>query len=129
MRKPLIGVSVGAGLGLVDGASAWFSPDAQPIIVTIIVGSTIKGVITGLLARWRQSTMLGVVAGLVIGFVLSHVAAMGQPGHYAEIVLPGMLLGAIVGFVTQRYPRTPISTGALVLAMALPASLLAQQPA
>ena len=73
--------------------------------------------------------MLGVVAGLAIGFALSHLAAMGQPGHYAEIVLPGMLLGAIVGFVTQRYPRTSITTGAFVLAMALPASLLAQPPA
>jgi hypothetical protein len=133
VSKPVLGVVLGAALGALDGASAWLSVDARPIIITIIVGSTIKGVITGLLAgliaRWRQSTMLGVVAGLAIGFALSHLAAMGQPGHYAEIVLPGMLLGAIVGFVTQRHPRTSISTGAFVLAMALPASLLAQPPA
>ena len=128
-----MGVVVGAALGALDGASAWLSADARPIIVTIVVGSTIKGVITGLLAgliaRWRQSTTLGVVAGLAIGFALSHLAAIGQPGHYAEIVLPGMLLGAIVGFVTQRHPRASIPVGALVLALALPASLLAQQPA
>ena len=102
------------------------------MILTIIVGSTIKGVITGLLAgliaRWRHSTVLGVVAGLVIGFGLSHVAAMGQPGHYAEIVLPGMLLGAIVGFVTQRYPRAAMAAGALVLAIAISGPVLAQQP-
>lgn len=132
VSKPILGVVLGAALGALDGASAWFSADARPIIVTIIISSTIKGVITGLLAgliaRWRQSTVLGVAAGVLIGFVLSHLAAIGQPGHYAEIVLPGMLLGAIVGFVTQRHPRTPISSGALVLAMALPASLLAQQP-
>ena len=73
--------------------------------------------------------MLGVVAGLVIGFALSHVAAMGQPGHYAEIVLPGMLLGAIVGFVTQRYPRAAIATASLALVMALSGPLPAQQPA
>ncbi len=132
MSKPLLGVLLGAALGALDGASAWLSPDARPIIVTIIIGSTIKGVMTGLLAgfiaRWRQSTMLGVVAGLVIGFALSHVAAVGQPGHYAEIVLPGMLLGAIVGFVTQRYPRTAIAAGALVLAMGIAGPVLAQQP-
>ena len=133
MSKPVLGVMLGAALGALDGASAWFSADARPIIVTIIVGSTIKGVITGLLAgliaRWRRSIMLGVVAGLVIGFALSHVAAIGQPGHYAEIVLPGMLLGAIVGFVTQRYPRAAIATASLALVMALSGPLLAQQPA
>jgi hypothetical protein len=131
LNKPFVGVVLGAALGALDGASAWFSADARPIIVTIIIGSTIKGVITGLLAgliaRWRQSTMLGVVAGLVIGFALSHVAALGQPGHYAEIVLPGMLLGAIVGFVTQRYPRTAIAASAVVLAIAISGPVLAQQ--
>ena len=132
VSKPLVGVLLGAALGALDGASAWLSAEARPIIVTIIVGSTIKGVMTGLLAglvaRWRQSTMLGVVAGLAIGFALSHLAAMGQPGHYAEIVLPGMLLGAIVGFVTQRYPRAAMAASALVLALAIPGPVLAQQP-
>jgi len=131
VSKPLLGVLLGAALGALDGASAWLSADARPIIVTIIIGSTIKGVITGLLAgliaRWRQSTMLGVAAGLVIGFALSHVAAMGQPGHYAEIVLPGMLLGTIVGFVTQRYPRAAVATGAWLLAIAISGPVLAQQ--
>jgi hypothetical protein len=132
VSKPVVGVLLGAALGALDGASAWVSADARPIILTIILGSTIKGVITGLLAgliaRWRQSTMLGIVAGLVIGFALSHVAALTQPGHYAEIVLPGMLLGAIVGFVTQRYPRTAIAAGALMLALAVTGPALAQQP-
>lgn len=133
MGKPMIGVVVGALLGALDGMSAWFSPDARPIIVMIVVGSTIKGVITGLLAgliaRWRQSTMIGIGAGVAIGFVLSHLAAMGQPDHYLEIVLPGRLVGAIVGFVTQRYPKAAIATGALVVTMLLPHPTLAQQPA
>ena len=133
MSKPVIGVVVGAVLGALDGMSAWFSPDARPMIVMIVVGSTIKGVITGLLAgvvaRWRHSTMLGIGAGVAIGFVLSHFAAIGQPGHYLEIVLPGMLVGAIVGFVTQRYPRVAMTTGVWMLAVALAIPALAQQPA
>lgn len=132
MSKPVIGVVVGAILGALDGLSAWFSPDARPIIVMIVVGSTIKGVITGLLAgliaRWRHSTMLGIGAGLAIGFVLSHFAAMGQPAHYFEIVLPGMLVGAIVGFVTQRYPTIAMVTGVWMFAAAVAIPALAQQP-
>ena len=133
MSKPLLGVTVGAALGVLDGLSAWFSPDARPVIVMIVVGSTIKGVVTGLLAgliaRWRHSTMLGISTGIVIGLVLSHLAAMGQPDHYLEIVLPGMLVGAIVGFVTQRYPRAAMVTSAMLLAMSLSFPALAQQPA
>lgn len=133
MGKPVIGVILGAVLGALDGLSAWFSPDARPIIGMIVLGSTIKGVITGLLAgliaRWRRSTMLGIGAGIAIGFVLSHFAAMGQPAHYLEIVLPGMLLGAIVGFVTQRYPRVAMVTGVWILAAVMAVPALAQQAA
>ena len=111
MSKPVLGLTVGAILGFLDGASAWFSPEARPLMLTIVVGSTLKGLATGfiagLVARWRQSTALGIGAGLVAGFVLSSVAAIGQNGHYLEIVLPGMLVGALTGFVTQRYPKFP----------------------
>jgi hypothetical protein len=80
-------------------------------MATIVVGSTLKGLATGLIAgsaaRWRRSTALGIGAGLLVGFVLSSLAAIGQDGHYLEIVLPGMLVGALTGFVTQRYPQLP----------------------
>jgi hypothetical protein len=111
MSKPVLGLTVGAILGLLDGASAWFSPDARPLMLAIVVGSTLKGLATGLIAglvaRWRRSVGLGVGAGLVAGCVLSSLAAIGQTGHYLEIVLPGMLVGALTGFVTQRYPQFP----------------------
>jgi hypothetical protein len=111
MSKPVLGLAVGAVLGFLDGASAWFSPEARPLMLTIVVGSTLKGLATGLVAglvaRWRRSLALGITAGLVAGFVLSSIAAIGQDGHYVEIVLPGMLVGALTGFVTQRYPQFP----------------------
>ena len=130
MNKPVLGALVGAVLGILDGLSAWFSPEARPIFVSIVIGSTLKGLVTGvlagLIARWRRSTLLGIVAGLSIGFALSSAVALGQPGHYIEIVLPGMLVGALVGVVTQRYPansvdrRTGVSVGVLALAAVLP---------
>lgn len=134
MGKVAVGVIVGGALGAIDGLSAWFSPEARPILPAIVLGSTVKGVITGVLAgiiaRWRQSTALGIGAGAVIGFALSSVAALGQPSHYLEIVLPGMLVGTLVGFVTQRYPDSSLlnrKVGAgLILALVAGNNLVAQ---
>jgi hypothetical protein len=129
VTKPLLGVTVGAVLGLLDGLSAWFSPEARPIFITIVAGSTVKGIITGLLAgviaNWKQSTTVGIAAGLAIGFVLSSLVSLSQPNHYWEIVLPGMLVGAIVGFVTQRYPHASLRRAAV---LALPLVLAAASP-
>lgn len=136
MSKPVVGVLVGTALGAIDGLSACFYPEARPMIVGIVIGSTLKGLVTGLLAgviaRWKHSISLGVIAGLIIGGVLSSVAAIGQADHYFQIVLPGMLVGALVGFVTQRYPQVAVSRGAvmvlLLVATVWNASLAAQAP-
>lgn len=133
MSKPVIGAALGAALGLLDGLSAWLSPDARPMMTVIIVGSTVKGVVTGILAgliarSWR-STTLGVVSGVGIGGVLSTLAAIGQEGHQMEIILPGMLLGAFVGYATQKFPRSSRVTRALGFALLLCAApAAAQQP-
>jgi hypothetical protein len=130
VSKPMLGLTVGAVLGFLDGCSAWFSPEARSMMLTIVLGSTVKGLVTGLaagvIARARRSMTLGIGAGVLIGLVLSSLAAIGQSDHYFEIVLPGMLVGAIVGFVTQRYPQgapptRPASTAIFfLLATALP---------
>ena len=117
MNKPILGLLVGALLGLIDGASASFydDPAIQAQIVGIVIGSTFKGLVTGmlagLLARKVHSLPIGIAFGLLVGLALSWaVASMGddQGNHYYwEIMLPGSLLGAIVGFATQRYGRAP----------------------
>ena len=116
MNKPLVGLTVGAVLGLIDGASAWFyGPEIQAQITGIIIGSTFKGLVTGwvagFFARKVSSLPLGIVFGLVVGLALSYaVASMGDESgkhYYWEIMLPGAALGAIVGFATQKYGRAP----------------------
>ena len=115
MSKPLLGLIVGAALGLLDGLSAFLSPEAAPMMVQIVVGSTIKGLVTGMLAglfaRRMRSMPLGIAFALVVGLILSYFAAMTPDPqgthHYPEIMLPGALLAAIVGFATQRYGRAP----------------------
>lgn len=113
LNKPLVGVALGAVLGIFDGATAWFTPEVRPMIQSILIGSSIKGMLTGvaagLFARKFQSVPMGIAFGLLIGLELSYgVAAMpsetGQH-YYLEIMLPGSILGALVGFATQRFGR------------------------
>ena len=117
MSKPTLGLLVGGLLGLIDGLSALLYPGTAAMIVPIVVGSTIKGLVTGavmgVLARRVRSIPIGIVGGLVVGLALSYVAALtpdpqGQH-HYAEIMLPGAILGVIVGFATQRFGRSTLS--------------------
>jgi hypothetical protein len=103
------------------------------MMAQIVIGSTIKGIVTGLIAGWvarrRQSVMAGVGAGLIVGFVLSTVAAQGQRDHFWAIVLPGMLLGAITGYATQRYRATAAAAMLLIgLAMIGPTAIAIEQP-
>jgi hypothetical protein len=113
MSKPLLGLILGTILGVVDGLSAFFYPEAASMMAPIIVGSTIKGLVTGVVmgfvARKWRSVPLGILVGLAVGLGLSLLAAM-QPDpagqhHYFEIMLPGGLLGVVVGYATQRFGR------------------------
>ena len=113
MSKPVIGILLGAVLGIFDGATAWLTPAVRPFIVGIIIGSTFKGLLAGLaaglFARKVNSTPAGILFGLVVGLLLAWgVAAMpSETGehYYFEIMLPGSIVGAIVGYATQRYGR------------------------
>ncbi len=110
MDKILVGLLLGLILGAVDGASAWFYPEARSMMASILVGSSVKGMVVGALTGWFarrvRSTGWGITAGAALGLLFAFfVAAMddatGQH-HYLEIMLPGFVVGAIIGFVTQR---------------------------
>ncbi len=130
MTRPVLGLLAGGVLGLIDGMSAWFYPEARAMMVPIVIGSTIKGLFTGLavglVARWKQSAPLGMLTGAVVGFILSSLAAIGQPDQYWVIVLPGMFVGIIAGVLAQRGRS---AATALCFAVMLPIGLSAQQAA
>jgi hypothetical protein len=115
MNKPVVGIVVGAILGALDGLTAWFTPDARPMLASILMGSAIKGLLVGIAsgfyARRVQSPAKGIVFGAIVGLILAFaVAAMPQPsGHhyYLEIMLPGFVAGGIIGFLTQKWGRPP----------------------
>ena len=110
MNKIVAGLLFGLLLGALDGATAWFYPETRPVLTGIMVGSSIKGMIVGLFSGWFarrvQSTAWGIVVGSGLGLLFAFlVAAMdatkGKP-HYLEIMFPGFVVGAIIGFLTQK---------------------------
>ncbi len=112
MSKPLIGILVGAVLGAFDGLTSWFTPGVRDQIASIVVSSTFKGIIAGIaigfFAKKFHSLPLGLLFGLAVGAVLAYLTArFAVGGYYFEIMLPGSLVGLIVGFATQKYGRTP----------------------
>jgi hypothetical protein len=118
MSKPVLGLVLGGVLGIFDGLTAWFTPAVRDQLVGIVIGSTVKGLIAGILIGWFakkfNSLPLGIVFGLGVGLLLAFaVAAMpsetGQH-YYFEIMLPGAILGLIVGFATQKYGRPSAQT-------------------
>jgi hypothetical protein len=110
MNKIVMGLLLGALLGAIDGGTAWFTPEVRTQLAAIIVGSTVKGIIAGVaigfFARKVNSLFLGILFGLAVGFVLAFIVAYMQHGYYLQIVLPGSIVGMIVGFATQKYGAT-----------------------
>jgi hypothetical protein len=119
VTKPVIGLALGGVLGIFDGLSALISapndPNVKAGIVGIVIGSTIKGLLTGALVGWyakrTNSLGAGLAVGFLVGLVLAGVVCVlqvlgGQPGYYWQIMLPGSILGLIVGYATVRYPAT-----------------------
>ena len=45
-------------------------------------------------------------SGDLVGFLLAFIVAQLQHGHYFEIILPGSIVGLIVGYATQRFGAT-----------------------
>jgi len=127
MNKILVGLLVGAVLGVIDGATAWFTPQVREQMLSIIIGSTGKGIIAGIAAGWFarkvQSVPKGIAFGFVVGLLLAFaVAAMPDPAtgeHYWwQIMVPGSILGGVIGWATQRYGR-PVAPRRAATAMAM----------
>ena len=114
MNKIVLGILIGGILAIFDGLCALVSaPETRPEILGIVIGSTVKGIIAGALigfiARKVNSLPIGIASGLLIGLALAYPIALlnAKAGHnyYWQIMLPGGVLGLIVGFATQRYGR------------------------
>ena len=113
MSKPLLEIVLGAVLGAIDGLTAWFTPAVRNQLGGIVIGSTVKGIIAGVaigfFAKKFHSLPIGILFGVLVGAFLAYLVALMQGGYYLEIVLPGTLVGLIVGFATQKYGKAPVT--------------------
>jgi hypothetical protein len=83
MNKIVAGLLFGLILGAVDGATAWFYPEARPILTSIMIGSSIKGMVVGLFSGWFarkvHSTAWGIVVGSGLGLLFAFLVAVMMP--------------------------------------------------
>ncbi len=101
---------MGGTLGLLDGLSGFFEPSLAPLMTSVITFSMLKGLLAGLaigfFSKRVHSMPVGLFAGIVIAAILSLLVALrAGMGLFWDIMLPGMALGLIVGFATQRFGR------------------------
>ena len=108
MKKIPLGTLSGTILGLLDGLSAFFIPEAANMMTEIIIGSTVKGlingVIAGFIAKRSGSLLTATLLSGVAGVVLSILSAIPS-GAYVEIIVPGTIVGLLSGFITAKWGK------------------------
>jgi membrane associated rhomboid family serine protease len=112
MKKIGLAVALGAILGAFDGLTAWFEPSVRDQLGTIVMLSSLKsvfaGILIGIFACFVNGRAAAALFGLGVGLVLAWLVALapdpetGQH-YYAQIMVPGALVGLIVGYATARY--------------------------
>src|SRR5271170_3741322 len=110
LTKPLLGLAVGSTLGLLDGLSGFLEPSLAPMMGSVITFSLLKGLIAGIaigyVSQRFHSMLVGILAGIGIAAALSLLVILhAGMALFRDIMLPGMLLGAVVGFTTQKFGK------------------------
>lgn len=109
MNTVLLATLLGGFLGIFDGLTAWFTPEVRNQMIGIVAGSTVKGVLTGVIigvfSRKVHSIVIGTLFGFAVGAFFAYLILLMNPGHALNIMLPGSLVGLIVGYVAQSHNR------------------------
>jgi hypothetical protein len=108
LTKPILGLAVGGTLGLLDGLSGFLEPSLAPVMSSVITFSLLKGLVSGIaigyVSQRFHSMLIGILAGVGIAAALSLLVILhAGMALFWDIMLPGMLLGVVVGFTTQKF--------------------------
>ena len=108
MARVKLGMLSGVVLGLLDGLSSFLIPEAQGMVASITLWGSAKGLLTGLLVGLLARSVGGAgslaVSGVVVGAVLSVLAAV-PTGSYMEIVPTGIVVGLLVGLIVSKWGK------------------------
>jgi hypothetical protein len=110
LTKPMLGLAVGGTLGLLDGLSGFLEPSLAPVMTSVITFSLLKGLVSGIaigyVSQRFHSMFVGILAGIGIAAALSLLVILHAGiALFWDIMLPGMLLGVVVGFTTQKFGK------------------------
>jgi hypothetical protein len=110
LTKPMLGLAVGGTLGLLDGLSGFLEPSLAPLMTSVITFSLLKGLVSGIaigyVSQRFHSMLVGILAGVGIAAALSLLVILhAGMALFWDIMLPGMLLGVVVGFTTQKFGK------------------------
>jgi hypothetical protein len=110
LTKPILGLAVGGTLGLLDGLSGFLEPSLAPMMSSVITFSLLKGLVSGIaigyVSQRFHSMLVGILAGAGIAAALSLLVILhAGMALFWDIMLPGMLLGVVVGFTTQKFGK------------------------
>ena len=107
MKKVLFASLLGGFLGIFDGLTSLFTPEVRDQLGSIIVGSTVKGLVAGLLigvfATRVRSLAWVVIFGIVVSGFFAYLVAAMQGKYYLQIITPGALVGLTVGYAAYRH--------------------------
>lgn len=115
MPKPILGIILGAAFGFIDGLTSYFTPEGQRVL-EIATWSGAKGLIVGLIvgvyARRVDSVKKGVIVAIGVALFLSFLVSLGNylgegKGYWLEIMVPGIISGAIIGYLIQKLGARP----------------------
>jgi len=118
MKKIGLAMLLGAVLGALDGLTAWFEPSVRDQLGTIVMLSSLKSVIAGLLigifAVYMKKDLAVTLFGFAVGLLLAYLVAMAPDPktgehYYLQIMIPGALVGLIVGYATARYGKRAVT--------------------
>lgn len=91
VKKVTFATLLGGFLGIFDGLTALFTPEVRDQIVGIVIGSTVKGLLTGVIvgyfAKQVHSLALGMLFGLAVGAFFAYLILQSRP--HPEYHAPG----------------------------------------
>lgn len=115
MSKPIFGLILGAILGVFDGLTSLFYPEVTASqLPGILFFSSLKGLIGGFVIGFfackvdslGQVIIFGGFISLLLAFLVALAPDESGKYYFAEIMLPGGIVGLIIGFAIQKFGQS-----------------------